>query len=304
MPIKKTTAFAAVGVGLSFSCLVIWSVLHRHPGSEACTGTQAAPAEQAMPAGGAAEINPSAARPGTDAVSADVLRLSASDGSLVAAAERRDSLRRLSCRLSVGEIAAVTNFLRSSGQDTPGVPLSERLALKNDALDLLQRQERPVSGLGPLLVTMMNDPRQPEAWRDYCLQGLAGQYVRAAELDGAGGVEAERALVTNAYATVFSRPDLAVFRGTALRGIANVERECPGIAKAADLDGSIRSIISDASSDEASLITALRMCSERNVSVSLTQVSNIAERGSTPLLRKVAMKTLAEFASADGTRTP
>jgi hypothetical protein len=231
------------------------------------------------------------------------LRLSSSDGSLVAAAERRESLRRLSCRLNVGEISAVTNFLRSSGQDTPGVPLSERLALKNDALDLLQRKERPVSGLGPLLVTMMNDPGSRRHGATTACRVWPASMSGPRSWTGLARRSGEGACHERIRVRVLKARSGGV-QGTALRGIANADRECPGIAKAADLDGSIRSIISDSSSDEASLITALRMCSERNLSENLAQVSNIAERGSTPLLRKVAMKTLAEFASANGTRTP
>lgn len=192
----------------------------------------------------------------------------------------------------------MTNFLQSSGVQTPGLTLAERLALKNDALDVLQRQPRPVPGLGESLSKMLDDPLHPEGWRDYCLQGLSYQYAKAKDFDDPQMCDDERGLVLGAIASVFSDSGKGAFRGTALRGIDNLSRDFPEVAAASGLDEKIRAVVVDPSADEASLITALRMYSSRRLTGELGSISNIAAKGSTPLLRRVAAKTLDELNAA------
>lgn len=236
-----------------------------------------------------------------DSVSPGVQCLAATDGRFVPYTERREALRGLSRPLGESEISMMTNFLHSSGAQTPGLTQSERLALKNDALDILQRQEVPVTGLGEALSKMLDDPLQPQGWRDYCLQGLPYQYARAKDFEDPATAEAERGLVLGAIDNVFADPGKGEFRGTALRGIDNLARDYPEVSSASGLEGKVRAVVTDLSADEPSLITALRMYSSLKLTGDLMAISNIATKGSTPLLRKVALKTLDELNAAEGT---
>lgn len=241
-----------------------------------------------------ADVAPTDVRKG---VSPDVGLLCETRQMFVSVSERREALGRLSHALNGDEIAAVTNFLSASGDKTPGLTLKERLALKNDALNLLQRQESRVPGLCSFLIDMLNDPAQPQGWRDYCLQGLADHYLRAGESDDAQAKQNDASIVLETYKSIFDEPANVVFRGTALRGIDILSRERPEIAAAAGLDGRIREVITNGVSDEGSLITALRMYAARGLVGQLNLITNIAERGATPLLRKVAQKTLEDVAA-------
>jgi hypothetical protein len=86
-----------------------------------------------------------------------------------------------------------------------------------------------------------------------------------------------------------------------LRGIDNLARDYPEVSSASGLEGKVRAVVTDLSADEPSLITALRMYSSLKLTGDLMAISNIATKGSTPLLRKVALKTLDELNAAEGT---
>lgn len=227
--------------------------------------------------------------------SAHIQCMAESDGGFVTYTERRSALRKASGELSSGDVAMITNFLQSSGTQTPGLSLSERLALKNDALDLLQRQAQPIPGLGTSMVKMLNDPRQPDGWRDYCLQGMAYQYARARDFADPATADAERGLALAAFDSAFRDADKTRLRGTALRGIDTLSRDFPEVERYAKLDEKIIAVIKAPGADEGSLITALRMYSARNLTGERQAIEGLCQKGSTTLLRKVALKTLNEL---------
>ena len=241
-------------------------------------------------------------------ISDSVHCLATANGHFVSASERREALREISHSLNEREIAEITNFLNASGAQLQGLTLAERLALKNDALDLLLRQPVTVSGLGAFLKDMLEDPMQPQGWRDYCIQGLQSQYAKSQDMTSQQERSREQALILNTFESVFRDPEKAGFRGTVLRGIDSLSRDFSGITEPAGLDSKIRSVIGDiASNDAPSLMTALRMYSAHGLTGEEERIADIALTGSTPLLRKVAQHTLEELnarAPKDGSPPP
>jgi hypothetical protein len=109
-------------------------------------------------------------------------------------AERTAAIEKLGNRLGAGMVEAVTKAVK----DREGHP-----AIRNDLLVRLERQEKPVGTLGPLLVGMYGDQTYDAVWKSYCLQHLAPAWTlepehRKAiadhlfgvlEKDGSGGQE-------------------------------------------------------------------------------------------------------------------
>ena len=91
--------------------------------------------------------------------------------------KRHATLNSLTRQLSTNDVAELLAFLESHPGDYAGLRPITFNAIKNDVLDVLLRQDKPVIGLGGKLVDMLRDPQQDETWRDYCVQYLAPYYT-------------------------------------------------------------------------------------------------------------------------------
>ena len=244
------------------------------PGNE-CRGVS-------KPTEGAPSVHP-APSPSAPRRLSPAVRGFASLSGAVTAEARRARLAEFPDLLSAAEVSALTNFLSAPESRISGAAPRDALFLKNDAANALLARAPADAGLASFFAAQFLDGRNSRGWRDYALQSLPGALLRdrsPASLRLAGDVAA------------FSDPRLRRFRGTALNGLAELERagvRFTGISSGAAASAVLR----DRDSDECSLLAALAFLRERERTSDLPELRRLAASSPSLLVRRLASEVLA-----------
>ena len=165
------------------------------------------------------------------------VRVFASLSGAVPADVRRKRLAEFPDLLSETEVSALTGLLATAESRIPGVSPRDALALKNEAADALLSRAPSGAGLAAFFASQFLDARNSRGWRDYALQALPWACLRDRD-------PASLRLAGNVFAAVFSSPRLRHFRGTALNGLAALDRAGAGLA-AVPLEPAALSVLRD-----------------------------------------------------------
>ena len=203
----------------------------------------------------------SESRPGAaDVASAVSVVCGAEPASAARYEMRNDALRTISRRrdLPSGDVAALMAYVSSRG----GALRPEReAALRNDAINLLRRQEPPPDGLAAMLVGMAEDSRADSTLRDYALQHLGA--LRHDVADASVRTAIRSALVRAA------RDVRKPFAGTALYSLADDPK-----ADAAELRRLALALLKPGANPVARL-SAIQLAGERGYREALPSVREI-----------------------------
>ena len=208
------------------------------------------------------------------------VRVFASVSGAVPAGERRRRLAEFPDSLSGTEVSALTNFLAAAESRIPGVPPRDALSLKNEAANALLSRAPSGAGLAAFFASQFLDARNSRGWRDYALQALPWACLRDRD-------PASLRLAGNVFAAVFSSPRLRHFRGTALNGLAALDRAGAGLA-AVPLEPAALSVLRDSQPDGNALLTSLALCRERGWTNAMPELRRLASSSPSPLVRKAA----------------
>ena len=93
---------------------------------------------------------------------------------------RNDALRSIArnCKLSQSDLSALLAYVASTNDV---LRIERTAALKNDVLNLLRNQEKPVDGLAELLIDMCHSSEHPAEVVDYCIQHLGDLHNAASD---------------------------------------------------------------------------------------------------------------------------
>ena len=203
----------------------------------------------------------SESRPGAaDVASAVSVVCGAEPASAARYEMRNDALRTISRRrdLPSGDVAALMAYVSSRG----GALRPEReAALRNDAINLLRRQEPPPDGLAAMLVGMAEDSRADSTLRDYALQHLGALQRDVADASVRTAIRS--ALVRAA------RDVRKPFAGTALYSLADDPK-----ADAAELRRLALALLKPGANPVARL-SAIQLAGERGYREALPSVREI-----------------------------
>ncbi|MFW6152243.1 MAG: hypothetical protein ACOC6C_04640 [Verrucomicrobiota bacterium] len=126
---------------------------------------------------------------------------------------RRSAMKKLTRNLPQDDIKALKSFLDFRYKDNSSERLLVFEGLKNDALDVLLRQENLPEGIGIRLVKMFSDSEHSDVWRDYCIQYLAPYYQRKWPAGKQLSDDPERKTIEQAYWDATAQADRS-FAGT------------------------------------------------------------------------------------------
>ncbi len=205
------------------------------------------------------------------------------------------ALRKLTRQLSKDDIQGILLFLDFHiDQEAIGIKLRPMVfnALKNDALDVLLRQNERVDGVGSVLVHMYRDKTHDTMWRDYCVQYFYEYYRQKWPDETTVARDPEHAALVKAYWEAAAETDTDV-AGAALLGLERFSRSRATYdrQRVAEL---VLSAALNESTCETSRITALRLCGEMKLAAVVTCAREVAQTGSTPPLRTAAIATLGD----------
>ncbi len=149
----------------------------------------------------------------------EIATICGSDPATAGHYEARDGALRSIARnrnLSKADISSLLDYIASTGD----VLRAERIAaLKNDVLNLLRRQEKPVPGLAELLIETSRSGEHPAEVVDYCIQHLGDLQNEAAD-------DRQRAAIHAALVEAARKREID-YSGTALYAIMRPERLAP-----------------------------------------------------------------------------
>lgn len=203
----------------------------------------------------------------------------------VPAETRRRQLARLPETLSPAEVAALTNLLAAAEGRIGGVTPAEALALKNDVMNALLLRAGGIPGLAPFFAAQALDAANARGWRDYAVQTLPGLHAHALS-------EEDRRVVEETFRAVFAEPRLRPFRGTALNGIAAIERgggRVPGLP----FRETVLAVLRDPLSDNAALLTAIALCRKNGWEEAMPEIRRLARSAPDPVVRRCAEAAIA-----------
>jgi hypothetical protein len=212
--------------------------------------------------------------------------------------KRQVALRSLTRRLTPGEIAILLTFLETHFGDYQGLRAILLNAIKNDILDVLIRQDQPVTNLGSRLVAMFRDPAQDDTWHDYCIQYLI-PYYSATWVPPAPGVlpapviDQQRQEIATACWDAAAQSNKGI-AGTALIGLETLSRQYPEFDR--ERVGRLATVLADDEQTcEATRISALRLCGMLKRAEALVPARIVAQTGRSIPLRMAAIATLGDL---------
>ena len=219
------------------------------------------------------------------------VRVFASLSGAVSAEARRARLAEFPDSLSEAEVAALTNFLSVAESRIPGVSSRDALSLKNDAANALLARAPGGAGLAAFFAAQSLDSRNSRGWRDYALQFLPFALLRDRS-------PSSLRLAGDAYAAAFSEPRLRCFRGTALNGLAELERAGVRLAGVSAEDAAL-AVLRDPQPDENPVLTAAALCRERGWTNAVPELRRLAASSPSPLVRRAADSALRALAATN-----
>jgi hypothetical protein len=205
-------------------------------------------------------------------------------------AVRIATLRAFTRHLSTNDVATLVAFLENHPGDYAGLRPIEYNAIRNDVLNVLQKQDKPVAGLGARVAAMSLDRAHDDIWRDYCIQFLADFYEAAPAVTSP---DSERDRITTAYWDAAAQAGKS-FAGTALIGLEALSQKCPELDR--EKVGLVAvALAGDENTCEASRITALRLCGKMKRAEALEPARIVAQTGITISLRMAAIATIGDL---------
>jgi len=217
---------------------------------------------------------------------------------------RINALKRLTRQLKDDDVKALCLFLDYKYEDHKELPLLTLNALKNDALDIMLRQDKRVDGLGGQLVAMYKDKEHDDVWRDYCVQyfGIYYNHKWPGTRQDAGAVvqnneDIERKNIEDAYWVAMQEKDKST-AGTSLLNLESLSRTHPEFDRKKIADRALE-LAADNGCIEPSRITALRICGIMNKAEALPVARDIAQTGETVMLRMAAIATIGDLGGKD-----
>jgi len=228
--------------------------------------------------------------------------------------ERLAAMRMLGREMSTNDVAVLMGFLKDPmPEDAKLRPLSYN-SIRNDAYEILLRQEELPEGMGELLIEGYNRPDQDDMWRNYCLQFMPSYYERVATAKGSG---ARSVLATNEDTpsgdSSSQTPELAVIQetlwdalgerdnsnaGTALLALDKLSRNHEEF-KREEINAAMLDLASDESASLANRVTAIRLCGEHKNIQALEAARDLARNADATMLRCAAIATLGEIGTEE-----
>jgi len=207
---------------------------------------------------------------------------------------RMKAMRQLTRNIKDDDTKALVLFLDSRSQGQKDLNLLEFNGVKNDALDVLLKQEKLPDGLGSRLVEMYRDKEHDDVWRDYCVQYFA-EYYKQKWPDSANveKEEPERTEIKSAYWEAVTEKDKTI-AGTALIGLESLSRQYKEIYRDR-ISSNALELANEDTCIEASRITALRICGMMKKMDVLPSARIVAQTGETITLRMAAIATIGDL---------
>lgn len=204
---------------------------------------------------------------------------------------RLAAIHALDNRLPAADVARLMAYLADPATARPGNLFD--LALKNDTLAALLRQERLPGGLGEMLAAIVGNPAQDLTWRDYSLQAVPAYVERAPARSGAG-VEALRGAIEAALAERGT-----VLPGTALIAMGRLSGPA-GLYDTNAVSAVARRVLDHSEPGDPARITAIQMLARGEAADSLSLVRRMARDESLPILERMsAMAALGRIGGAE-----
>jgi hypothetical protein len=210
---------------------------------------------------------------------------------------RRAAMKKLTRELPEGDIKALKLFLDFRYKDNNGERLLVFEGFKNDALDVLLRQEKLPPGVGIQLVEMFRDTSHSDVWRDYCIQYLATYCRRKWPARKQLPDYPESQAIEQMYWDAAEQADKS-FAGTALIGLNTLSQTFTNIPTKKVEEIAVSLAKSD-STAEPTRITALIMASKMGRAEVVPEARMLSQIGDTTTLRMAAIASLGRLGSKE-----
>lgn len=236
--------------------------------------------------------------------------------------------RCLGRTLNDQDIEGLLLFINTYAADEAVLHVATLNALKNTVLEILIRQKKVPASLGVHLVSMFDDKRHDEVWRDYCIQYMMPYYQKLALKYAKISTQACEKCVRSVAPRVALGEDVSKYRevdaavnsdtpfgqmktieqtmwratdetsssiaGTALIGLETLSRQHSHIDRNQIAQKALH-ICAETVSGEASRITAMRLCALMKHEEVLDYARYLAATGETIPLKLAAIATVADF---------
>jgi hypothetical protein len=168
---------------------------------------------------------------------------------------------------------------------------SEKETLRNDALNILHKQNIPPAWVGRELVQMWGDEEESARWRDFCLQHMAFAYGHSPDKQ-----EIQQALLEASHLPSEGGKN---FGGTAMLSLQRMSEEDPALRRKLRAEATETLGASSSEMDEEKAVTALQVLKESDSAQALQDARAIAGDGSRLVrLRLSALSVLGEHGGA------
>ena len=207
--------------------------------------------------------------------------------------ERIKAVHELNSQLSQKDIGLLCAFVEATG-DANESNLVGFHVLKNDILNVLRNQDLPPTDLIGLLLKMYRNHLQDPVIRDYAIQHLTSWFNSVG-----GDSNVLEQVQTALREAVMERGSIA---GTALLGWHRLSKNY-GSFSSREINEWAVSLAISSETHHATRITAVQVCSERNLKEALPEIRALAhQRGDIPL-RLSAIAALGRLGTADEIET-
>lgn len=207
--------------------------------------------------------------------------------------KRLAAVHGLPASLRPEESRSLLTFVQS-GSYPRGFSPSQNMALVNDILNVLQRQEEIRSDLVALLEELSANPANPPVIRDYALQHLASLALASAE-DQKTTDKGQRVSLLQAQWRTLENDDPLLASGAMLRLLAASRQDMLEPAERRRLEKAALDLASDSKVPNPARITALQVCGQLGMADAKHVAYSLAssENESFPL-RVAAVATLGQ----------
>ena len=217
------------------------------------------------------------------------------------AKSRQQAMQKLTRNLSTADVKGLRLFLDSRAEEETAMDPIYFNSIKNDALDILLKQNNLPESIGNDIVRMFRDGAQDDTWRDYCIQYFANYYNArwpmkndaAVEANAAAADDAERKTMVTAYWEATEGRN-NTFAGTALLALERLSRDRPEFDRTQVGDKAVE-VANDDNTHVASRLTALRICGMMGRTDVLPTARALSQTGSTGYLRMAAAATIGDL---------
>ena len=205
---------------------------------------------------------------------------------------RAKTLLALTKSLPNDDVEAIRLFLYLDLDKDSSIRSISFSALKNNALDVLIRQDKLPEGLGFQIVEMFLNEDNDSVWRDYCIQYL-NPYYEASNSGDSSISDSEYKKIAETYLRAMEDSSRS-YAGSALLGMHLLSEQYPEFDKKKIKEVAVR-LVNDDGALEANKITGLLLCGQLGRTEVLPETRILAQSGETVTLRMAAIATLGEL---------